>query len=123
MQDKHQDKQKVTLYFSPELQQRLKVRAAVDGETMSSIAERAIAFFLRYPEAFDALEATQGQVHRIFECPECEARLFFRESELASLGSQPAVLMDDDLPSEAVRHPISEAELEPQPAQRLVLAN
>ncbi len=102
MQDKHQDKQKVTLYLSPELHQQLKIRAAVDGEPMSSIAERAIAFLLRHPEAVETLEAVQGQVHRILECPECSARLIFRQSELTALGAQPSFLSDEALAQEAV---------------------
>ncbi|WP_448571469.1 hypothetical protein [Trichothermofontia sp.] len=120
MQDKHQDKQKVTLYFSPELHQQLKIRAAVDGEPMSALAERAIALFLRHPEAFDTVEAVQGQVHRIFECPECSSRLILKQSELTALGSQPSFLMDEDLASEAVRHPAAEAGSGPQSAQALV---
>ena len=39
MQD---DKQKVTLYLPPELHHQLKLRAAVDHESMSVIAERAL---------------------------------------------------------------------------------
>ncbi|WP_448562919.1 hypothetical protein [Trichothermofontia sp.] len=119
-QDKHQDKQKVTLYFSPELHQQLKIRAAVDGEPMSSIAERAIAFFLQYSDTIEATEALQGKVHRILECPECAANLVFRESELAVIGSQPTFLADEDLASEAVRHPVAEPGSESQPEQSLV---
>lgn len=120
MQDKHQDKQKVTLYFSPELHQQLKIRAAVDGESMSLIAERAIAFFLQYADVIEAMEAIQGKVHRILECPECAASLVFRESELAVIDSQPTFLGDEDLASEAVRHPTVESGPDSQPAHSLV---
>lgn len=120
MQDKHQDKQKVTLYFSPELHQQLKIRAAVDGEPMSSIAERAIAFFLQYSDVIEATEAIQGKVHRILECPECAASLVFRESELAVIGSHSAFLTDENLTSEAVRHSTAEPGSGSQPAHSLV---
>ncbi|UZQ54177.1 hypothetical protein OOK60_17100 [Trichothermofontia sichuanensis B231] len=120
MQDKHQDKQKVTLYFSPELHQQLKIRAAVDGEPMSSIAERAIAFFLQYSDVIEATEAIQGKVHRILECPECAASLVFRESELAVIGSHSAFLTDENLTPEAVRHSTAEPGSDSQPAHSLV---
>jgi len=45
-----QAKQKVTLYLSPELHRRLKIRAAIDAEPMSELAERAIVFYLAHPE-------------------------------------------------------------------------
>jgi hypothetical protein len=44
-----QNKQKVTLYIPPELHRKLKIKAAVESEPMSSIAERAIVFL---PEQF-----------------------------------------------------------------------
>jgi hypothetical protein len=47
-------KHKVTLYVSPELHRRLKIRAA-EPESMADIAERAISFYLSHPEAFDEI--------------------------------------------------------------------
>jgi plasmid stability protein len=45
-----QDKQKVTLYLPPGLHRQLKIRAAVDTDSMSAMVERAIVFYLRHPE-------------------------------------------------------------------------
>lgn len=45
-----QNKQKVTLYIPPELHRRLKIKAAIDLDSMSSLVEKAIAFYLQYPE-------------------------------------------------------------------------
>lgn len=44
-----QAKQKVTLYLSPELHKRLKVRRpAIDSELISELAERALGFYLEF---------------------------------------------------------------------------
>jgi len=51
-----QEKQKVTLYLSPELHRQLKIKAAVESEPMSSIAERAIIFYLGNSELVDEVE-------------------------------------------------------------------
>ncbi|MBC6417919.1 MAG: hypothetical protein GDA44_03565 [Prochloron sp. SP5CPC1] len=45
-----QNKQKVTLYIPPKLHRQLKIRAAVDTESMSAIAEKAIAFYMEHSE-------------------------------------------------------------------------
>jgi hypothetical protein len=39
-----EDKQKVTLYLTSELHRQLKIKAAVEVETMSTIAERALEY-------------------------------------------------------------------------------
>jgi hypothetical protein len=44
-------KQKVTLFISDDLHRQVKIRSAIDGETMSSIAQRAIQFYLGHPDA------------------------------------------------------------------------
>lgn len=100
-----QDKQKVTLYLPPDLHRRLKVRAAVDSEPMSAIAERAIVFYLNYPEAVEEVtEAVHGRVHRIYDCPACSSSVVLREGELVSLGPQPGVLPENEgVPVEQVR--------------------
>ncbi|NES70425.1 MAG: hypothetical protein F6K24_37025 [Okeania sp. SIO2D1] len=93
-----QDKQKVTLYIQPELHRKLKIRAAVDSEPMSSIAERAILFYLEHPEVIDEASSIYGQTHRVYTCPECTSSVVMREGELASLKNQPSVLADQNIP-------------------------
>jgi hypothetical protein len=83
-----QDKQKVTLYLPPELHRQLKIRAAVDGEPMSSIAQRAIVFYLENPEVVDEMGSSYGQTHRVYSCPECASSVFMEEGELVSLKNQ-----------------------------------
>ncbi|MGD1712940.1 hypothetical protein [Dapis sp. BLCC M172] len=93
-----QDKQKVTLYIQPELHRKLKIRAAVDSEPMSSIAERAILFYLENPEVVDDLNSKYGQTHRVYTCPECTSSVVIREGELVSIKNQPSVLADKNIP-------------------------
>ena len=97
-----QEKQKVTLYLPPELHRQLKIKAAVETEPMSSIAERAIVFYLGNPELVDEVEASYGQTHRVYNCPECTSSVVMRDGELASVTSQPSVLAEQDLPVKQV---------------------
>jgi hypothetical protein len=110
-----QDKQKVTLYIQPELHRKLKIRAAVDSEPMSSIAERAILFYLENPEVVDEA-GTYGQTHRVYSCPECTSSVVMREGELVSLKDQPKILADQDIPVE--RSPESEEKSKAQPGEQ-----
>lgn len=91
-----QDKHKVTLYIPPELHRQLKVRSAVDLEPMSSIAERALVFYLEHPDVVDELEAICGQVHRIYNCPSCSTSLVLHEGEMAPIHEQPGIVADDE---------------------------
>ena len=43
-----------------------KIRAAVDGEPMSAIAERAIGFYLNHS---DVVDGVHGTAHLVYECP------------------------------------------------------
>ena len=79
-------KQKVTLYISDDLHRQFKIRSAVDGETMSSMAQRAIEFYLGHAELIESSAETQGQTHRIHTCPECSAAVAVREDGLALIG-------------------------------------
>ncbi len=97
-----QDKQKVTLYLPPELHRKLKIRAAVDSEPMSAIAERAIVFYLAYPEIVDEVESAYGRTHRVYTCPECESSVVLREGEMVALKNQPGVLTQEGLSVERV---------------------
>jgi hypothetical protein len=87
-----QAKQKVTLYLSPELHRRIKIRAAIDSEPMSELAARAIAFYLSHPEVVDETEALHGQTHRVYACPKCATSVAVRDGELLSLSDQPGVI-------------------------------
>ncbi|HHP7244577.1 MAG TPA: hypothetical protein ACFE0H_07820 [Elainellaceae cyanobacterium] len=91
-----QDKHKVTLYIPPEVHRKLKIRAAVDSEPMSAIAERAIVFYLTHSELVDGVEVSHGQTHQTYSCPECSSNLVVRDGEMASLGEQPTVISDDE---------------------------
>ena len=97
-----QDKQKVTLYLPPELHRQLKIRAAVDSEPMSAIAEKAIVFYLAHPEVVDEVEAFYGKTHRVYSCPECATSVVLRDGEMVSLKSQPGVLAEEGLPVKRV---------------------
>lgn len=89
MQDKlKEDKQKVTLYLPQELHRQLKVKAAVDVETMTDIAQRAIEFYLLNPEVVEHHDGFYGQAHRIYGCPECLSHLVLRDGEMVSLSDQ-----------------------------------
>jgi hypothetical protein len=104
-----QDKHKVTLYLPPDLHRQLKIRAAVDAQPMSAIAERAIDFYLGHPEAIEQVEAsTYGSTHQVYSCPECTSTVILRGGEMVSLREQPAMLNDDGL---KVQQPAATEEL------------
>ncbi|MGD1898572.1 MAG: hypothetical protein ACFB16_16650 [Phormidesmis sp.] len=77
------DKQKVTLYLSDALHRRFKIRSAVDGETMSSMAQRALEFYLSNAELVENASETHGQSHRIHSCPSCSAAVTLNGDKLA----------------------------------------
>jgi predicted RNA-binding Zn-ribbon protein involved in translation (DUF1610 family) len=90
-----QDKRKVTLYIPPDVHRKLKIRAAVDSEPMSTLAQRAIVFYLTHPDVVDGVELSHGQNHRVYNCPECSSDLIVRDGEMVSLKASPAVLSDE----------------------------
>lgn len=90
-----QAKQKVTLYLSPELHRKLKIRSAVDSEPMSELAERALVFYLANSELVE--EASYGGTHRVYSCPNCESSLVLRDGELVTLGKQAGVIGQERL--------------------------
>lgn len=92
-----QDKQKVTLYLPPELHRQLKVKAALDSETMTNIAQRAIVFYLSHSEVVDQYEE-HGQTHRIYNCPDCASPVVLRDGDLVSLRKQVGVLVEESVP-------------------------
>ncbi|PSN12569.1 hypothetical protein C7293_19595 [filamentous cyanobacterium CCT1] len=77
---------KVTLYLPPDLHRQLKIRSAVEGEAMSSIAKRAIDFYLAHGDVVaESLESSFGQTHRIHSCPSCASSVVLREGELVAV--------------------------------------
>ncbi|MDJ0658166.1 MAG: hypothetical protein QNJ42_01615 [Crocosphaera sp.] len=91
-----QDKQKVTLYLPPGIHRQLKIRAAIDEDSMSALVERAVDFYLRYPDKVQEVEdAAYGKTHQVHVCPECEAAMVMRDGQMVSLKNQPSVITDD----------------------------
>ena len=81
-----QSKQKVTLYIPPELHRKLKIKAALDTDSMSALVEKALAFYMQYPETVEETEAiSHGKTHQVHFCPECEEPMVMREGKLVSL--------------------------------------
>jgi plasmid stability protein len=101
-----QDKQKVTLYLPPGLHRQLKIRAAVDLDSMSAMVERAIVFYLHHPEVVDEVEASYGRTHQVYSCPECSSSVVLKGGDLIPLKNQPSMLAED-LPVEKVREEVS----------------
>ncbi len=100
-----QDKQKVTLYLPPGVHRQLKIRSAIDEESMSALVEKAIAFYLKYPDKVEEVEAAAyGKTYQVHICPECEAAMVMREGEMMSLKHQPSIVTDE-FPIE-VREPV-----------------
>lgn len=99
-----QDKQKVTLYLPPELHRQMKIRAALDSETMTDIAQRAITFYLSHAELVDGYEgAVHGQAHRVYMCSECASPSVLKDDRLVSLRSQSGTLIEEKLPPVKVK--------------------
>jgi hypothetical protein len=77
---------KVTLYLPPDLHRQLKIRSAIEGEAMSSIAKRAIDFYLAHGDVVaESLDSSFGQSHRIHSCPSCASSVVLREGELVEV--------------------------------------
>ena len=100
-----QDKQKVTLYLPPKLYRQLKVRAAVDLDSMSAMVERAIVFYLRHPELVEEVEASYGKRHQVHTCPECRTSVVLKDGEMVSLETQPSILTEE-LPVDKMREEV-----------------
>lgn len=92
-----QEKQKVTLYLPPTLHRKLKVKAAIDTDSMSALVEKAISFYLNHPEAVEELEASYGKTHQVHVCPECNAAMVMRDGDMISLKNQPNIV-DEEFP-------------------------
>ena len=81
------DKQKVTLYLSDDLHRQFKIRSAIDGETMSSMAQRALEFYLGHAELVDGSSELHGHAHQVHSCPQCSAAVTLRDNELSLVRS------------------------------------
>jgi hypothetical protein len=102
-----QSKQKITLYIPPELHRQLKIKAAVDLESMSALVEQAIAFYMQFPEKVDEIRSSaQGQTHQIHLCPDCDSPMIMRDGAMVSLSSQ-AVTVGESIPLEVANQETS----------------
>ena len=95
-----QSKQKITLYIPPELHRKLKIKAAVDVESMSALVEKAISFYMQFPEQVDEIKSSAyGKTHQIHMCPECDAPMVMRDGEMVSLTAG-ATTIEKNIPLE-----------------------
>ena len=94
-----EDKQKVTLYLPPQLHRQLKIRSAVDADSMSNIVEKAVEFYLNHSDVVDGVES-HGSTHQVYSCPECEHPVVIRDGEMVALGQQAGVIAEDLFSSE-----------------------
>jgi hypothetical protein len=91
-----QSKQKITLYIPPELHRKLKIKAAVDIESMSALVEKAIAFYMQFPDKVDEIKSSvHGKTHQIHMCPDCDSPMVMRDGELVSLSNRADTVKDD----------------------------
>lgn len=73
---------------------------------MSSIAKRAIDFYLAHSELVDeGFEVAHGHSHQVYDCPSCATAVVVREGELVELARMAALtagsgatLQEADLP-------------------------
>ncbi|HEY9701888.1 MAG TPA: hypothetical protein V6C58_05560 [Allocoleopsis sp.] len=90
-----QEKQKVTLYLPPGVHKQLKIKSAVDSESMSTLVEKALRFYLSHSEIVEELETSYGRTHRVYSCPNCSTSVVLKNGELESLVNQPGILTDE----------------------------
>ncbi len=93
-----QEKQKVTLYLSMDLHRQLKIRSAIDLDSMSDLAEKAISFYLSHAEVVET--AGIGHVHQVFNCPECSQAVVFKDGDLLAIGGHSSLVEDGRRESE-----------------------
>jgi hypothetical protein len=90
-----EEKHKVTLYLTSDLHKQLKVKAAVESETMSTIAARALEVYIQHPELIEEAASARLGKHQVYNCPACDHPAVIREGEMVSLGNQPGILADE----------------------------
>lgn len=87
---------KVTLYLTSDLHRQLKIRSAVDGEPMSSLAERALQFYLSHSDVVEECSG-YGDTYRTYNCPSCSDAVVVRDGELLSVKDVASASGDDEL--------------------------
>jgi hypothetical protein len=90
-----EEKQKVTLYLTSDLYRQLKITAAVELETMSTIAARALEVYIQHPELIEEAANARLGKHQVYNCPECDHPTVIRDGEMVALESQPGILADE----------------------------
>jgi plasmid stability protein len=89
-------KQKLTVYVPSNLHRQLKIKAAIEDESMSAMVAEALSFYLQHPEVIAATEAkSHGQNHQIHICSECDNPMVIKDNQLVSLKEQPGVLTNE----------------------------
>jgi hypothetical protein len=94
VENRMEDKQKVTLYLPPQLHRQLKIRSAVDADSMSNIVEKAVDFYLNHSEVVDGVEL-HGSTHQVYNCPECEHPVVIRDGAMVALGQDPGIITEE----------------------------
>ncbi len=79
-----QDKQKVTFYLPEQLHQQLKIRSAIDGDSMSDLADKAISFYLAHADIVQS--SGIGHIHQTYNCPKCSQTVVIRDGALLAIG-------------------------------------
>ncbi len=65
---------------------------------MSTLAERAIAFYLHHSDIVDEVEASHfGSTHQVYSCPECASPVVLREQALVALNVQAGLIAEETL--------------------------
>ncbi len=105
-----EDKQKVTLYLPQQLHRQLKIRSAVDADSMSNIVEKAVEFYLNHSDVVDGVEL-HGSTYQVYHCPECEHPAVIRNGEMVALGKEPGLLNERSTRTEKVEvSPLAQAQ-------------
>lgn len=124
-----QHKQKVTHYLSPELHRQLKIRAAVDATSMSTLFEKAIHFYLHHSDVVDEIEAqefdplygqTTGKTYQVYSCPDCHSSFVIKDGQTVSLKNQPS-FMTEEFSLEVAKSISSEDQADHQLAENQIL--
>jgi hypothetical protein len=90
-----QHKQKVTLYIQPELHRQLKIRAAVDAKSMSTLVEKAVHFYLHHGDVVEETEAVTNKSYQVHFCPDCQGSFVIKDGETVSLKNQPSFISEE----------------------------
>ena len=89
------DKQKVTLYLSDDLHRQFKIRSAVDGETMSSMAQKALQLYQSTAALVEGSAEIHGHAHQIHNCPQCSAAVTLKGNKLSLIREYAQVPTDE----------------------------